>query len=272
MPDGSCDQFAAAMTVPACVERGSGRTAVVMLHGVGGGKEAFAPQMQPLADAGYRAVAWDMPGYGESASIAPYDMPGLADAALRLVAALGAECTVLLGHSMGAMVAQEAMVRGGGGVDALVLSATSPAFGKPDGAWQQAFLADRLGMLDAGKTMADVAARLVPGMVGPECPPEAAAQAAAIMSRVKPDAYRAAMRAIIGFDRRAALGDIRVPTLVVAGENDAAAPVNVMEKMAARIPGASFVLLPGAGHLANLEQPEAFNAELLGFLRDQFPI
>jgi 3-oxoadipate enol-lactonase len=79
------------------------------------------------------------------------------------------------------------------------------------------------------------------------------------------------MHAIIGFDRRAALGDIRVPTLVIAGENDNAAPVNVMEKMAARISGAQFVLLPRAGHLANLERPEAFNAALLGFLRASFP-
>ena len=243
-----------------------------MLHGVGGGKDAFGPQMEPLAGAGYRAVAWDMPGYGDSAPIAPYDMAGLADAALDLVAALGAERTVLVGHSMGAMVAQEAIARGGRGVDALVLSATSPAFGKPDGAWQRAFLADRLGMLDAGRTMADVAARLVPGMVGPECPPDAAARAAAIMGRVPPATYRAAMHAIMGFDRRAALGDIRVPTLVIAGENDPAAPVGVMEKMAGRIPGARFVLLPRAGHLANLEQPDPFNAALLAFLRDAFPI
>jgi 3-oxoadipate enol-lactonase len=260
------------MTVPAFIELGSGRTAVVMLHGVGGGKGAFAPQMQPLADAGYRAVAWDMPGYGDSPAIAPYDMAGLADAALRLIAALGAERTVIVGHSMGAMVAQEAMVRGARHVAGLVLSATSPAFGKPDGAWQQAFLADRLGLLDAGRSMADVAARLVPAMIGPDCVSGAAAQAADLMRRVPPATYRTALHALMGFDRRAGLAAIAVPTLVIAGERDAAAPLTVMERMAARIPGAAFVVLPGAGHLANLEQPEAFNAALLAFLHRHFPI
>lgn len=259
------------MTLPAYIEYGKGRTAVVMLHGVGGGKAAFAPQMQPVAAAGYRAVAWDMPGYGDSPTISPYDMAGLADAALRLLAALGAERTVIVGHSMGAMVAQEAMVRGAAHVAGLVLSATSPAFGRSDGAWQQAFLADRLGLLDAGQSMADVAARLVPGMIGTDCVPDAAAQATDLMRRVSPATYRAALHALMGFDRRAALGAIAVPTLVIAGERDTAAPLTVMERLAARIPDAELIVLPGAGHLANLEQPAAFNGALLAFLHRHFP-
>lgn len=258
------------MTAPAFIQRGAGPTAVVMLHGVGGGKDAFRPQMEPLAAAGYRAIAWDMPGYGDSAPIAPYDMAGLASALMRLLDAIVASRVVLLGHSMGAMVAQEAMVQAPQRISGLVLSATSPAFGKSDGAWQQAFLAERLGPLDAGRTMADVAARLVPGMVGEGFAPEGAGLAAAIMSRVPPATYRAALNALMGFDRRAALPDIRVPTLVVAGENDPAAPAPVMEKMAARIPGAEYVVLPGAGHLANLEQPQAFNAAVLAFLHEHF--
>lgn len=266
------DRPAARLAVPAFVERGAGATAVVMLHGVGGGKDAFAPQMAPFAAAGYRAVAWDMPGYGESSAIEPYDIPGLAAALLRLLDALDAARVVLLGHSMGAMVAQEAIVLAPGRLAGLVLSATSPAFGKPDGAWQQAFLAERLGPLDAGGTMGDVAARLVPGMVGEGGAPEGAALAAAIMSRVPPATYRAALHALMGFDRRAALPAIRVPALVVAGERDPAAPAAVMEKMAARIPGAAYVVLPRAGHLANLEQPQAFNAAVLAFLQQHFPV
>lgn len=260
------------MTIPAYIEQGTGRTAVVMLHGVGGGKDAFRPQMAPLARAGYRAVAWDMPGYGGSAGIAPYDMAGLADAAVRLLDAIDASRVVLLGHSMGAMVAQELVARHPSRVSGLVLSATSPAFGKPDGAWQQAFLADRLGPLDAGRTMTDVAARLVPSMIGADADPEGTVLAAALMGRVPPATYRLALRALMGFDRRAALADIRVPTLVVAGERDPAAPAPVMEKMAARIPGAEYLALPGAGHLANLERPQAFNAAVLAFLHQHFPV
>lgn len=259
------------MIVPACIESGAGRCAVVMLHGVGGGKEAFRPQMQPLAEAGYRAVAWDMPGYGESPAIAPYDMAGLAAALVALLDRLEVERAALLGHSMGAMVALEAVARTPARVAALVLSAGSPAFGKPDGAWQQAFLRDRLGPLDAGKTMADVAHRLVPSMVGEGFAPEGAALAASIMSRVPPATYRAALHALMGFDRRDALARIGVPTLAIAGELDPAAPAAIMEKMAARIPGAQYVLLPRAGHLANLEQPQAFNAAVTAFLQQHLP-
>ena len=75
----------------------------------------------------------------------------------------------------------------------------------------------------------------------------------------------------MGFDRRAALGAIAVPTLVIAGERDTAAPLTVMERMAARIPDAELIVLPGAGHLANLEQPAAFNGALLAFLHRHFP-
>jgi pimeloyl-ACP methyl ester carboxylesterase len=71
----------------------------------------------------------------------------------------------------------------------------------------------------------------------------------------------------VSFDERANLPNIRVPVLCLAGEADQTAPAKVMERMAARIPGAKFVSLPGAGHLPNLETPAAFDAAILVFLR-----
>ena len=58
-----------------------------------------------------------------------------------------------------------------------------------------------------------------------------------------------------------------MPTLLIAGSDDKTAPAGVMERMAARIPGAEFVTLPGCGHLGPMDQPEAFNAALLEFLQ-----
>ena len=63
-----------------------------------------------------------------------------------------------------------------------------------------------------------------------------------------------------------------MPTLCIAGENDRNAMPAVMEKMAARIPGAGYVCLPGLGHIANLEAPAAFTALVLDFLNTRFPI
>lgn len=258
------------MTIPAHVVRGAGDTAVVLLHGVGGGAAAWTPQLEAFAAAGYLAVAWDAPGYGATAPIAPYDMANLARSLAALLGALPVRRRVLIGHSMGGMVAQEATAAFPDRIDGLVLSATSPAFGKPDGAWQQAFLAQRLGPLDAGRTMADLAPALVAGMIGPDAEPAGVALATEVMARVPGETYRKALHAIVRFDRRDALAAIRAPTLVVAGERDANAPSAVMEKMAARIAGAEYRVLAGCGHLANLERPRAFNDVVLAWLARHF--
>ncbi len=258
------------MTVPSYTSRGTGETAVVMLHGVGGGAAAWTPQLDAFAAAGYRAVAWDAPGYGATPTVEPYDMAGLARALERLLEALPARRRVLVGHSMGGMVAQEAMAAFPAKVDGLVLSATSPAFGKPGGDWQREFLAQRLGPLDAGKTMADLAPALVGGMVGTDPDPAGVRLATGTMARVASDTYRRALHAIVGFDRRDALAATRVPTLALAGSRDGAAPPAVMEKMATRIPGAEYRVLAGCGHLANLERPRAFNEIVLAWLAQHF--
>ena len=67
------------------------------------------------------------------------------------------------------------------------------------------------------------------------------------------------------FDERANLGHISVPVLCLAGEHDSNAPPPMMERMAAKIPGARYVCLPGVGHLPNLETPAAFDAAVLVF-------
>ncbi len=221
---------------------------ILMLHGIGGGHRAFAPQVETFASLGYRAVAWDMPGYGRSAPIEPYTFKGLAQSCIALIEALlGADderrraehggSVILLGHSMGAMVAQEVVARRPELVNRLILCGTSPSFGKPDGDWQRDFIAQRTAPLDAGQTMADLAAVLVPQMIGPGSLPEGVALATRCMAGVHPPAYRKALEAIVTFDRRAALPLIRVPTLLVAGEFDRNAPPAVMQKMAGQIAG-----------------------------------
>jgi 3-oxoadipate enol-lactonase len=115
--------------------------------------------------------------------------------------------------------------------------------------------------------MADLAPGLVTRMVGPAADPTGCAHAIEVMSAVPPDTYRAAVRCMVTFDERASLANIRVPVLCLAGEADQTAPAKVMERMAARIPGARFASLPGAGHLPNLETPGAFDAAIVAFLR-----
>ena len=251
--------------------QGSGPVAVALLHGVGGSRHIWSDEVsgttRALADAGFTALALDLPGYGDSALPPVLSIASMAEAVADTLTELGLQQAVLLGHSMGGMVAQELAALHPHRVTALVLACTSPAFGKPGGDWQQAFLRDRLALLDAGQGMAAVAERLVPAMVAPEVPEAARDAARRIMSAVPEATYRAALQALVGFDRRAALPAIRVPTLCLAAAHDRTAQPEVMQRMAGHIPGAQYQCLEGAGHIANVEKPEAFNAAVLAFLR-----
>ncbi len=260
------------MTLPAFSSAGQGATAVLLLHGVGGGRsiwsDAASGTASAIAQAGYRAVAIDFPGYGDSPGVPALD--AMVQAVLDIAAHLGAPRTVLLGHSMGGMVAQEVAARVPQSVAGLVLACTSASFGKADGAWQAQFIAQRLAPLDAGLGMAGMADRLVPGLVSPQAPPSALRIARDIMARVPEATYRRALPAIAGFDRREALAALRVPTLLLAAEHDRTAPPDVMQRMAARVPGSQYVCLSGAGHIANVEVPAAFNAAVVAFLQRHF--
>lgn len=249
---------------PHHIERGQGPSAI-FLHGIGGDGTSWLPELEALAGH-WRAVAWDMPGYGGSPTLPEMNFPALAGALKDLLGRLGIERAHLVGHSIGGMVALEFAVRFPESVESLVLYATSPAFGKADGDWQRDFLKARLGPLDAGKRMAELAPSIVESLVGDNPDKRGIARATAAMARVPEDAYRAAMQCLVTFDRRDALAGIAVPVLVLAGEKDDNAPAAMMERMAEKIPGARFRVIPGAGHLAHFEKPEAFRILLDAFL------
>ena len=152
------------MLTPAHRIVGIGPEAIFYLHGVGGARTSFDAQIG-AGGPGFAHIAWDMPGYGDSAALPEMTFAALAEAALRLIDALHIERAHLVGHSMGGMIAQELVASHPDRVASLVLSATSPAFGKAGGDWQQEFLAARLAPLDEGKTPADLAPAIVEALV-----------------------------------------------------------------------------------------------------------
>jgi len=258
--------------IPASIEQGGGNTALFLLHGVGGGKDVWATNMPAFAAAGYRVIAWDMPGYGDSQAVSPCTTTELARALQRLILQKDARRNLVLGHSMGGMVAQELAALWPQQVDGLILSGTSAAFGRADGAWQQQFLQQRFAPLDAGLDMASLARQLVPTMMAPLADRQALDAACTVMAGVPQTAYRAALQAIVSFNRLDALAQIGVPTLCLAGEQDRNAAPHMMQRMAERIAQGHYQCLPGVGHLANMEQPSAFNCAVLQFLQTHFPV
>lgn len=247
------------------LRRGPAGRTVVLLHGIGGGAESFAPQLEGLSDA-FDVVSWNMPGYGGSPLVEPLTFAALAEALAGLLDRLGAGRADIVGHSIGGMVAQELVHTRPERVRSLVLSGTTSAFGSRDGSFQEQFVRERLAPLDAGRTMADVAAANAPGLVGPAADPGAVPAIRAAMAAVPAATYRAAIRCLASFDRREELPSIAVPTLLVAGEVDRNAPARTMESMSRKIAGSRYECLPGTGHLAPLEQPARFNALLRAFL------
>jgi len=254
------------MTAPAWIEAGRGDTALVCLHGVSSSAEIWRPLLPALATERCRVLAWDMPGYGHSPPIEPHDFPHLADALAALLDAAGLARAVIVGHSLGGMIAMEFAARHRQRVAALVLACTTASSGVGPQPARTAFLEQRLGVLERGGSMAELADQLLPAMLGPRPPAGLPGRLRQLMSVIPPAAYRAAIRALPDFDRRAALPAFDFPVLCIAGEHDRVATAPTMRRIAERIDAAQFVVMRDAGHLAPFEDEEAFAVLLKGFL------
>jgi pimeloyl-ACP methyl ester carboxylesterase len=249
---------------------GPGRGHAVLLHGIGGGSDAWTDELAAtgsvLAAADVTTLAVDLPGYGDSPRVDPLTIAAMGGRVAALIATLPGQRAVVIGHSMGGMVAQEVAATRPAAVAALVLIGTSSAFGQPGGEWQAEFLRQRLAPLATGLGMGALADGLVAGMAGLADDPIRLQRARDLMAAVPESTYRQALAALVGFDRRADLARIKVPTLVITGDEDRTASPEVARRMAERVEAAECVVVAGCGHLGPLVSPAPFNALLLDFL------
>ena len=238
-------------------ESGAGQP-LVLLHGLGGSRLSWEPQLLALS-AEQRVVAWDMPGYGGSSALAgDVTFTTLADAVVDFLDVLGCDAVHLAGISFGGMIAQYVAARYPSRIITLTLLSTSPAFGL-DGTKPDEWRAARLAPLDAGREPADFAEDVIGAIAGPFISPEALAGQRTAMSRVSGTAMRASIDCIVTHDSRALLPAITAPTLCAVGELDEETPVAYAFALADLIPQSRLVVVPQAGHLLNVEAPEAVN-------------
>ncbi len=248
------------------IEKGSGQP-LIFLHGIGGNAQTWHYQLDEFGTE-YRAIALDLPGYGQSTSLPKMTFPNLAHWLDDCLDQLQVEKPILIGNSFGGMIVQEYLATYSDQARAAVLYGTSPAFGRKDGDWQQQFIRARLQPLDDGKTMPDLAPMIVQGLVGAGATKEGIALAEQGVAAVPNATFRAAVMCLVEFDQRANLGRIDIPCLVLVGEEDTNAPPPMMAKMASKIAGARYVCLPRLGHLAHLEDPVRFNRALQDFFKE----
>ncbi len=238
-----------------------GRPVALFLHGLGGSRIAWEPQLEALSDV-RRCVAWDAPGYGASPpGPAPLTFGALADAAVGLLDRLNAERADVVGMSFGGMIAQYLALRHPPRVRSLALLCTSPKFGL-DGTQPEEWRAARLAPLDASVTPADMAPEVLTALAAPGADPAVIDEAARAMARVPASGLRAAIACLVTHDTRARLREITAPTAVLVGERDEETSVAYASALADGIPGARLIVIPGAGHLLNLEAPAAVNRVL----------
>lgn len=251
--------------VPGFLASGSGDTPLVLLHGMGSSAEIWLPQLQYFGRQRL-TLAWTMPGYGSSPRTAESSWAALAEALAALLDRQGIARIHLLGHSIGGMVAQEFYHRYPRRVRSLVLSATTPGFGKASPEWIAEFLRLRAEPLQSVQRFGDAADTLLDNFMGPALTPWLRQLALYSATLVDKDQYLEYMRLITVFDRKKEFAAIAAPTLLLAAELDTQAPPKAMRRMAEQLPSATLIELPQLNHMANIESPAAFNRAVEDFL------
>ena len=237
---------------------------MVFLHGLGGSRTAWDPQLHTLADR-RRCIAWDMPGYGASAPPAQLTFPTVADSLAGLLDTLDIEAADLVGLSLGGMHALHTAIRHPRRVRRLVLAGTSPAFGL-DGTSARDWKAARLEPLERGISPADMAAGVIESICAGILEPATRARLVASFSRISAAGFRAAVECLPTHDVRDDLARITCPVLVIVGAEDRETPPAYAEALAAGLPDSTLEVLDGVGHLSPAEAPERFNRLVAEFL------
>jgi pimeloyl-ACP methyl ester carboxylesterase len=244
------------------LERAGGEPAVVCIHGYCQSSAYWAPTLERLAAVGVRGLAPDLPGFGASAGLpGPYTMEAYADGVAALLDARGLARVAVVGGSMGGVVAQHFALRHPTRLARLLLVATGGAMGDP-----AAGLA-RADEVAAAPWDATAVEPVVRGFFRDPPPPERLAEYRRIALMGSHAAAVEAARSNARSRTLERLGEIAVPTLIIQGRHDRARTPEHGAAMRDRIPGARLEVLEGAGHTPQLEEPDAFHALALPFLR-----
>ena len=239
---------------------------LLLVHGAGVDGRMWQPQLATLADE-FTVVAWDEPGAGHSDDV-PVGF-GLADYAHCLAAVIDAVAlgsAHVAGLSWGGTVAQELYRHLPERVATLILAGSYAGWkGSLPTAEVQARVEGVRKMLAAGERYDP------PGLFAGEPSAELASLVEEMTATARPASLEAQLLMMARTDQRDLLPRIAVPTLLIWGDSDTRSPLNVARQFEVAIPGAELVVIPGAGHLSNLEQPGAFNEAVRKFCREHPP-
>lgn len=237
---------------------------VTLSHSLATSLEMWDGQMGALISR-YRVLRFDTRGHGRSAAPeGPYAIESLVEDVRALLLELGIARTHFVGISMGGMIGQLLAATYPDMVSSLVLCDTSCRIdpeARPQ--WDERIaVAESAGM--EPHVEATIARWFTPGFIAAH--PEVVDPVRAMIRNTSPLGYVGCAHAVKNLDIEDRLRSIRVPTLIVVGEDDPGTPVEAARVIQERIEGAELMVLPSASHLSNLEQPTAFNQAVVAFL------
>ena len=245
------------------IEAGGGdATPIIFLHGVGSDKRVWRPQLDHFGKA-RRAVAFDYPGYGESELIEGATRDDFAAAVLAAMDALGISRAHVCGLSLGGVIAIAMQAAAPDRCASLIIADSFAVHPDGQGIYDRSVAASR------SMTMRELAEARTGVLLGSAATAELRAEVIETMAAIDPAAYRVGAEAVWPADQRDRAVAIDVPTLILVGEEDGITPPALSEELARIIVGSQLVQIRQAGHLANAEQPDAFNAAIEFFLSGQ---
>ncbi|KOV64088.1 hydrolase [Streptomyces sp. MMG1121] len=244
-------------------ENGSGGPLVLCLHGIGSSCAAFAPQLEALGRE-FRVLAWDAPGYAKSADPeGEFTLDDYADTAAAVIRERGGRAHVV-GVSWGGVIALRLATLHPDLVVSLTVADSSPGSGTtPERA---------AGMRARVHELADLgprafAERRGPRLVSDDAPHELVQRVVDTMAAaIRLPGYACAAASMAGTDLRGELASVTAPALVLCGDKDRVTGPPASQVLAGGLHKTAYVIVKDAGHLANQEQPERFNAWLLSHL------
>ena len=236
------------------LEAGTSGTPILFLHGVGSDKSVWRPQLDHFG-ASRRAIAFDYPGYGESQFRAGATRDDYAAAVLAGMDSLGVDRAHVCGLSLGGVVAIALYAAAPERCASLIIADSFAIHPQGEAIYERG--------VAASVDMRGLATARVGALLISE---EPRAEVIDTMAAIDPEAYRIGARAVWQADQRERAAAIRVPTLILCGEEDAITPPALSKELASLIPGSRLKLIAGASHLDNLDKPREFDAAIDDFL------
>lgn len=236
-------------------QRGASGPALICLHGAGGTHQHWGYQLRDLTPVA-RVYTLDLPGHGRSATPGRTSIAGYSAVLLDFMDSCGLDRAVLAGHSMGGAIALWTALEAPERVAGLGLVGTG------------ARLRVAPAILDGFSRDVPATIRLIVDYAyAPTAPAALLAQAETAYAECDSAAFHGDFAACDAFDLIARLPEIRCPTAVICGAADRLTPPKYSETLRDRIPGAALTLVPDAGHMVMIEQPDAVNDALRALLR-----